>query len=161
MPTPQTAQRPGGRLAHRFVTEMGWAIPTQFSYKKRSQAGCGKDAKDLLVDDDMAVAATVVEGLVAAGFQVVHAAHTSEALDRLDADLSVDLCLVDLVMPQGEPDGLSFARTVNRRDPRLPVILLTGYYGFVARAGELPAKLLYKPIDLDVLVAEVRDALSV
>jgi len=114
----------------------------------------------LLVDDDMAVAATVIEGLEAAGLPVVHAAHTSEALNQLDAGLSVDLCLVDLVMPRGEPDGLVFARTVHRRDPPLPVLLLTGYYGFVARAGELPAKLLYKPIDLDVLIAEIRDALS-
>lgn len=113
----------------------------------------------LLVDDDMAVAAIVVEGLVAAGFQVEHAAHTGEALDQFEAGLSIDLCLVDLVMPRGEPDGLSFTRTVNRRDPPVPVILLTGYYGFVARAGELPAKLLYKPIDMDVLIAEITDAL--
>ena len=87
----------------------------------------------LLVDDDMAVAATLVDGLVAAGFQVVHAAHTSEALDKLDAGLSVDLCLVDLVMPRGEPDGLSFTRTVNHRDPPVPVILLTGWGRFHCR----------------------------
>ncbi len=114
----------------------------------------------LVVDDDTALVGTVAESLVAAGFCVVQALTTTDALSRLDAGLKADLCLVDLVMPHGSPDGLAFARTVKDRYPALSVILMTGYYGFVTRSGTLPAKVLYKPVEVDVLVAEIRNELG-
>jgi hypothetical protein len=44
--------------------------------------------------------------------------------------------------------------------PDTPVIFLTAYYGFVARAGSLPGVVVYKPVDLDVLTQEIRTALG-
>jgi len=113
----------------------------------------------LLVEDDAALRGVLDESLASSGFDVVQAADTSEALTKLGVDNEIDLCLIDLVMPHGKPDGLAFARTVKRRSPSTPVILMTGYYGFVARSGDLPAKVLYKPIDMDSLVAEIRSEL--
>jgi hypothetical protein len=37
---------------------------------------------------------------------------------------------------------------------------MTGYYGFVAKAGAMPATVLYKPIDLNVLTREINARLA-
>lgn len=113
----------------------------------------------LLVEDDAALRRMLDEALGSAGFRVVQVSDTTHALSELRSGRAIDLCLVDLVMPEGEPDGLAFARNVKGHRPETPIILMTGYYGFVARSGELPAKVLYKPIDIDALVAEIRSEL--
>jgi len=114
----------------------------------------------LLVEDDAALRGMLDEGLVSSGFQVVQAADTVEALSKFDDDQPIDLCLIDLVMPQGKPDGLTFARTLKHHSPETPIILMTGYYGFVAKSGELPAEVLYKPIDLNALIAAIGKELN-
>ena len=58
-------------------------------------------------------------------------------------------------MPGDEPDGLVFATHAKAQTPNVPIIFITGYCGFVARAGELPGKVLYKPIDLEILTQEI------
>ena len=44
--------------------------------------------------------------------------------------------------------------------PDVPIIFMTGYYGFVAKAGAMPATVLYKPIDLNVLTREIKARLA-
>ena len=110
----------------------------------------------LLVEDDVAVSAVIGEHLVQAGFHVIAAPDTATAADQLEAGSTFDLLLIDLVMPSGMPDGLAFANRVRAQSPGVPLLLMTGYYGFVARAGALPGKILYKPIDLDILTQEIR-----
>jgi CheY-like chemotaxis protein len=109
----------------------------------------------LLVEDDPAVSHVIEEHLTEAGFSVIAAPDTDSALNVLKRKQQFDLMLVDLVMPSDEPDGLAFANRARVKAPEVPVIFITGYYGFVARAGELPGKVLYKPIDLDILTHEI------
>ncbi len=108
----------------------------------------------LLVEDDPAVSQVIEEHLTDAGFDVITEPGTASALDHIDGK-QIDLLLVDLVMPTDQPDGLAFATTARGRAPNVPVIFITGYYGFVARAGTLPGTVLYKPVDLDVLTHEI------
>jgi DNA-binding NtrC family response regulator len=114
----------------------------------------------LLVDDDAAVSQMPEEHLVQTGFDVIVASGTTQAQREIESVRKVDLMLVDLVMPADEPDGLAFANQAKARVPDVPVIFMTGYYGFVAKAGAMPATVLYKPIDLNVLIREINARLA-
>lgn len=114
----------------------------------------------LVVDDDAAVGAVIQQHLTEIGHRVFVAEGTADALAALMARPRLDLMIVDLVMPEGQPDGLTFANEALARIPDIPVIFLTAYYGFVARSGPLPGAIMYKPVDLDVLTSEINDALA-
>jgi len=114
----------------------------------------------LLVDDDEAVCEVIQEHLVETGHRVVAARGTTDALATLATQCGPDLMIIDLVMPEGQPDGLTFANEALARLPDVPIIFLTAYYGFVARSGPLPGAIMYKPVDLDVLTSEINEALA-
>jgi|SRR5579883_1764621 len=113
----------------------------------------------LLIEDDPSVCSVIAQHLSDAGFAVSVQPDTTTALQHLDAVDGADLLLVDLVMPADQIDGLAFAEIAKARRPQLPIIFMTGYYGFVARAGELPGSVIFKPVDLDELTRAVTRAL--
>jgi len=114
----------------------------------------------LLVDDDDAVRWVIEYHLASSGYDVVSAPGTVVALDQLTWHPKIDLCLVDLVMPSDVPDGVTFARSIRRRKQGMPLILMTGYYSASLRLGELAGSLIYKPVALDMLVAEIQRLMS-
>ncbi len=115
----------------------------------------------LLVEDDGAVRRVLEEHLVDAGYAVIAVPDTTAALEVMVGSPRVDLLVADLVMPTGHSDGLAFATAVQAEQPDMPVIFITGYYGFVARSGEMPGAVLYKPVDLETLSREISARLSV
>ena len=115
----------------------------------------------LLVEDDPAVSLVIEQHLADAGFNVIVEPGTGSALAHIESLEAVDLLLADLVMPVDQPNGLAFATMLRSRAPNLPMIFITGYYGFVARAGEIPGTVLYKPVDLDLLTREIGNRLAV
>ncbi len=110
----------------------------------------------LLVDDDDGVRRTIEDGLSDAGFNVIAAPDTVTALRQLEANPQIDICLTDLVMPSNVPDGAAFAKSVRRLRPKMPIILLTGYYAAALKLTEPASHLIYKPVDLAVLVTEIK-----
>ncbi len=112
----------------------------------------------LVVDDDDDLRETVEVLLRAHGYQVATAASGLEALDWL-RERAADTCVVllDLMMPG--MDGFTLRSTMSA-DPLLspiPVVVVTGA-GVLARqrGAELRADVLYKPLDLSVLLGAVR-----
>lgn len=78
--------------------------------------------KVLIVDDnpmDRRFAGACVD---AAGMTATYAENGKDALTKLDIEIP-DIVLTDLDMP--EMDGLALVRQLQRRDPTLPVILMT------------------------------------
>jgi CheY-like chemotaxis protein len=114
----------------------------------------------LVVDDDEGVRQVIEDHLASSGYDVLTAPDTIVALHRLASHPEIDLCLVDLVMPSGVPDGVSFARLARRQSPSMPLILMTGYYSAAGRAGDLAGNVIYKPVGLDKLEAEIRRLLT-
>src|SRR5579863_9942456 len=98
----------------------------------------------LVVDDDAAVGEVIEQHLIETGHRVVAARGTTDALEILTTQPRLDLMIVDLVMPEGQPNGLTFAKEALARMPGTPIIFLTAYYGFVARSGPLPGAVMYK-----------------
>ncbi len=110
--------------------------------------------KVLLVEDDAAVAAAVVETLGAAGMDVVHVATGAAAVEAV-AD-GVDVVLMDLGLP--EMDGLDATRRI-REISTVPVIIVS------ARGDELDRVLglelgaddyVVKPFSQRELLARIR-----
>ena len=108
--------------------------------------------KLLLVEDDKAIAETLVEGLTAAGHDVVHVSTGAGAL----AERGYELVLLDLGLP--DMDGRDVCRELRQRSAT-PIIMLT------ARSEEFDRVLglelgaddyVTKPFSLRELVARIR-----
>lgn len=88
----------------------------------------------LVVDDNIQLLSVVRLHLVSKGYHV-RACHTGdEALHLLQHGLHPDILVTDAVMP-GDCQGIDLVRFVNRSNPRMPVIMMSGYVD----PTELPA----------------------
>jgi DNA-binding response OmpR family regulator len=111
----------------------------------------------LVVEDEVRIAAFLVDGLRARGHEVDHASTGSEALERAPA---AELVLLDLGLP--DLDGWEVLRRLRQSDDRLPVIILTARNDLRDRqlGVELGADAyLTKPFGLDELAELIDGAL--
>jgi CheY-like chemotaxis protein len=108
-----------------------------------------------LVEDDDAFRYAACRHLIAAGFHVVAVPTTVDALTEIDAGLQVDAFVIDLVMPPGNPHGMSFALSMRDRLPDAPMLFVTAFSDS-PKIFAPPGKILLKPIDLDRLTAEIQ-----
>lgn len=114
----------------------------------------------LVIDDDVLVRATFVDGLVRAGFDVAAAASGKEALGSL-GESSFDVVVTDILMP--EMDGIETIREIRMRHPAIAIVAVSGggridAIQLLDFARELGAdRIIAKPVHLADLVATVRD----
>jgi CheY-like chemotaxis protein len=87
----------------------------------------------LVVEDNPDVAEVTVSMLEQLGYQARAVHGADAALKCLDAQ-EYDLVLSDIVMA-GSMDGIALARTIRKRKPKLPVLLVTGYSQSLADAN--------------------------
>jgi len=80
----------------------------------------------LVVDDRQDVAELARTILRDFGYTVLMAGSGKEALEILDSSEQIDLLFTDMIMPGGM-NGVVLAREARRRQPRLKVLLATGY----------------------------------
>ncbi|MBX3187284.1 MAG: response regulator [Labilithrix sp.] len=121
------------------------------------------DHRVLVVDDNVDTRLTVELILSSEGYHVSTASNGVEALAQLrTAAVLPSVILLDLMMPL--MDGYQF-RAEQRSDPILsdiPVLIFTADGNAEDKAASLGAAgFLRKPIDLDVLVAEIAAYCSV
>src|SRR5829696_2234362 len=84
----------------------------------------------LLVDDDILVSMGAADMLLDLGHSVTEAQSGPHALKLLEADAPFDAVVTDYAMPG--MNGLELAQRIKEKNPKLPIILATGY-------AELPA----------------------
>ncbi|GJD81556.1 hybrid sensor histidine kinase/response regulator [Methylobacterium gregans] len=80
----------------------------------------------LVVDDRPDVAATAGTILEDFGYKVTIADGPKAALELLDGEARIDMLFTDLIMPGGM-NGVMLARAARERQPRIKVLLTTGY----------------------------------
>jgi len=116
-------------------------------------------AKILLVDDESVIRVGLRSTLEGNGFQVVDAADYASGKKLLDS--SISLALVDIVL-KGK-SGLELLSHIRRRQPDIPVIIMSGY---ADKANAMEAlhrgavDYLEKPIGGKVLLRAVKHGLS-
>ena len=110
----------------------------------------------LLVEDNRDLGDATAAMLETHGASVVRADNASQALHWLTSDPSVDAVLSDVVMP-GTMDGLALAQALRVRQPRLPVVLISGHSH--ALADSQGFTVLRKPCAPHELVAALVSAL--
>lgn len=114
----------------------------------------------LVVDDDRGMRENLSELLGSAGYDVVTASNTDEALKVITTG-DVDLLLTDLRMPG--PNGLELIRSARQRRPDLRAILMTAFGNGsteveVVRRGGIGY--LHKPFEADEITGLVDRILS-
>lgn len=112
--------------------------------------------KILIADDELRMRKLLSDFLKKEGFQVLEAENGKEALDIFNSDQSIDLIILDVMMP--ELDGWSVCRQI-RKGSRVPIIMLTArseesdeLFGFDLGADEY----ITKPFSPMILVARVQ-----
>jgi CheY-like chemotaxis protein len=119
-------------------------------------------ASILLVDDNDDARVTVARILEMAGHTVVQASNAKEA-SALLKEQSPDLVITDIFMPEG--DGFEMLNELRGREPKIPVIAMSGGgiqegLDVLSIAGRLGAtKVLYKPFARKQLLDAITDAL--
>ncbi len=123
----------------------------------------GDSASILLVDDNDDARITVARILEMSGYGVVQAANAKSA-SALLKDHTPDLVITDIFMPEG--DGFEMLNELRDREPRIPVIAISGGgaqngLDVLAIAGRLGAKrVLYKPFARRQLLDAIAEALA-
>jgi CheY-like chemotaxis protein len=118
----------------------------------------------LVVDDDEAVRGAVCEGLRLAGYKVVAAATTTEALRELETGRAIDLAVIDVKMPPGHPHGFAFARMARLRRPMLRFVFMSGCPEVttpdIVEVEEPLGPVLLKPVRIAELIETTESALA-
>ena len=111
-------------------------------------------ANVLVVEDDRLNRNLICKVLRDEGHQIVEASDGAEALELLYAQ-RFDLVITDFVMPR--LNGLKFVEQLHSLQPRLPIILITGYLSAISGKAILDnvAEIISKPFELDVLRSTV------
>src|SRR6266581_7865506 len=114
----------------------------------------------LVVDDDAVVRRMLSDTLGRAGYAVVQACSTTEAL-RVAADEEPALAIVDLVLPDG--DGIELLSQLRASWPTLPALVVAAYVeprSIVEAMRRGAVDYLPKPLDPDELLSSCRAALA-
>ncbi len=96
-----------------------------------------------MAEDNIGVGQFATQILEDLGYRPTWAANAEEALDRLDNGEGFDRVFTDVVMPG--MGGVELAKALQRRLPRLPVVLASGYSHVLAPEGTHGFELLHKP----------------
>jgi len=114
----------------------------------------------LVVEDEDNLRELLVQGLTDAGYDVVAADSSDDALRAVgQRSAPIDVLVADVAMP-GE-SGPTLARRLMHLYPSLNVVFISGYTPDVLDLSELPsARFLQKPFDVEQLTQVIADVVS-
>ena len=121
--------------------------------------------KILVVDDEERIADIMEKFLKMNGFEVLKAIGGEEAIRILSTDAQFDLMLLDMKMPK--VNGLGVMQKKAELGKKFPILLLTGsidaekYLEVSKDKGFTAEDILYKPIDLPVLLEKIKKKLNI
>lgn len=118
----------------------------------------GKHAVALVAEDEPLLRMEAVDLLEDAGFTVLEAANTEQALRHLAQTETITLLYTDIEMP-GPIDGIDLAREVAARWPHVSIVVCSGRVS--PGEDELPrqARFVSKPVSLALIRRAVEMAL--
>ncbi len=116
-----------------------------------------QDQRILLVDDNAVVRDMLVDLVGSLGYVADAASGGAEALALFDRN-RYDIVLTDLLMPG--MSGWEVLAAVRQRDPRMPVVIITGTPAVGdPRASQPGVAVLKKPVDVKALDDTIKEKL--
>jgi CheY-like chemotaxis protein len=115
----------------------------------------------LVVEDEAAVRALVVDVLEELGYHAVEASDGLEGLRRVESDMTIDLLVTDVGLPGLNGRQLADAARVSR--PELKILFMTGYAENAAIAGGFLApgmEMITKPFAIETIAQRIRDLID-
>jgi CheY-like chemotaxis protein len=112
----------------------------------------------MLVDDDPSILDAAKTAIESYGYEVVTAESGEACLERLD---EADLVFLDIKMPG--MDGIATLKEIKRRDPSIPVIMITAYAtvdSAIEAMKEGAFDYIRKPFDMDDLEGSILAAIE-
>lgn len=136
--------------------------PTPVQAAQAARVSRASQGTVLLVEDDEAVRRVAASILARDGYDVLEAAGAAEAREiARRRDVSIDLLLTDIVMP--ETNGIALSEELSALLPAMRVLYMSGYVEEDSRAEEFmddSCSFVEKPFNPDKLLAAVRGALD-
>ena len=114
------------------------------------------DATILVVDDDPDVRGLAISCLETLGYRVFGADGGRAAIDLVGRDVSLDLVLIDIAMP--EINGVEAVQAILKKRPALPFLYMTGYVG-PTKLDPSEQRVVKKPFTIAELAAKVEEVL--
>ncbi len=119
--------------------------------KAAEQGAGGSTGRLLYIEDNLEIAEITCMMLEDLGLEIVVGGSAEEALRIVDEqDAPFDIVLTDVVLPG--LSGVQLARRLNRRWPKMPIILVTGFSEELALGYEGRYELLRKPFTRGALL---------
>lgn len=121
-----------------------------------------KELEALVIDDEVDMCWALERILQAEGIKT-HSAYTAaEALKMFEKRKPPKLAFIDVRLP--DMDGIELARLIKVRQPRLPIILISGYYykddpAIKTGIGDVFMDFIEKPFDVKEIQQIVHKAL--
>jgi two-component system, response regulator PdtaR len=112
-----------------------------------------KKIKILIVEDEAITGIFLKEKLSLSNFEIQGIAPSSREAVRLFARCKPDMVLMD-VMLAGEIDGIETAKILQKKQPDVPIIFMTGYDDEETRNSALslhPLSFVVKPVDTETI----------
>ncbi|RMG69213.1 MAG: PAS domain-containing sensor histidine kinase [Calditrichaeota bacterium] len=165
----------GGHIHVYSEPGMGTTFNLYFPASQQSEAtGTGREKGQpvteplggtetvLVIEDDPSVSAVVVETLAHFGYRPLHTSTLSDALAVLkDKNREIQAIISDVVLPDGF--GEKAILQITRHRPQVPMVLISGYPEYLARAEGLIQNgypYLQKPFSPRELMAALRKLLD-
>jgi DNA-binding response OmpR family regulator len=108
----------------------------------------------LVVEDDQSFGYAAAKYLEYSGYEVLVASGTMSALRILDAPRHIDLCLIDISMPEGQPHGIAFGRMARMKRPGIKTAFMTSFRDLGIHAEEMGV-VFTKPLDMEFLTTSL------
>ena len=118
-------------------------------------------ARILLADDDFSIREFLKAALVKDGHYVDACEDGEMALNFVRENISYDLLLTDIVMPN--MDGLELSRLAKSISPNLKIMYITGFAGLALKKNEESqnVQIISKPFHLKDIVEQVNQNLAI
>ena len=155
--TATIASAPRRGTAVTLFLPQTWETPARKAAEPESVAIAPPAGTVLLVEDNAEVAEVGKAYLEQLGYRVKQASSAPAGLDLIERDGDIEVVFSDILMPGGM-NGLALADLLQRRFPRIAVLLTTGYCSSAQDAMRRGFGVLQKPYDLARLQRALQDA---
>ena len=121
--------------------------------------------KILVVDDEPRIAQVLQDFMVKSGFEVTQVLGGEEAIRILNSEMKIDLMVLDMKM--SKVTGMDVIMEMEGIKRKIPIIILTGsvdaekYLIDLTKSGHTEKDILYKPLDLFLLLDMVKKKLNI